>query len=107
MFAITAIWSIIAYVWLYVVLLDQVVEPWEAYLTLGFFFILILMAWIADCLRRKTIAKREEEKFGHQIAADDGQQHKKEKEFPLVSIKSALEFYEKLLPLENGQAPAK
>ena len=54
-FAITTIWSIIAYVWLYVVLLDGFVEEWEAYLTLGFFFLLIIMAYIADCLRRKTI----------------------------------------------------
>lgn len=54
-FAITTTWSIIAYIWLYVVLLDSVVKPWEAYLTLGFFFALIIMAYIADCLRRRTI----------------------------------------------------
>lgn len=54
-FAITTTWSIIAYIWLYIVLLDSIVKPWEAYLTLGFFFALILMAYIADCLRRRTI----------------------------------------------------
>ena len=42
-FAITTCWSIIAYVWLYVVLLDGVVKQWEAYLTLGFFVMLILI----------------------------------------------------------------
>ena len=47
-FAITATSSVWAYLWLYIVLLDQVVEPWEAWLTLAFFFILILMAWRAD-----------------------------------------------------------
>jgi|Transcript_14276 solute carrier family 8 (sodium/calcium exchanger) len=66
-FAITTCWSIIAYVWLYVVLLDGVVKDWEAYLTLGFFFLLILMAYIADCLRRKTIADRETAKYGHEM----------------------------------------
>lgn len=54
-FAVTTIWSIIAYVWLYIVLLDGIVKEWEAYLTLGFFFILIIMAYVADCLRRKTM----------------------------------------------------
>lgn len=63
-FTITTIWSIIAYVWLYVVLLDGIVEEWEAYLTLGMFFLLIIMAYIADCLRRRTISQREDEKYG-------------------------------------------
>ena len=63
-FAITTVWSIIAYIWLYVVLLDGIVEEWEAYTTLGFFFALILMAYIADCLRRKTIQAREDAELG-------------------------------------------
>ena len=66
-FAITTCWSIIAYVWLYVVLLDGIVKDWEAYLTLGFFVLLILMAYTADCLRRKTIEQREAAKYGHHI----------------------------------------
>ena len=64
-FAITTVWSIVAYIWLYVVLLDGIVKEWEAYLTLGFFFALILMAYIADCLRRRTLQGREDSKFGH------------------------------------------
>lgn len=60
-FAITTVWSIIAYVWLYIVLIDGIVDDWEAYLTLGFFFLLIIMAYIADCLRRKTIQQREDQ----------------------------------------------
>lgn len=63
-FTITTIWSIIAYVWLYVVLIDGIVKEWEAYLTLGMFFLLIIMAYIADCLRRRTIAQREDAKYG-------------------------------------------
>ena len=70
-FAITTCWSIIAYVWLYVVLLDGVVKEWEAYLTLGFFFLLIIMAYIADCLRRKTIQEREDAKYGEHAVADE------------------------------------
>lgn len=60
-FAITTVWSIIAYIWLYVVLADSYVDDWEAFLTLGFFFILIIMAYTADCLRRKREEKREAE----------------------------------------------
>jgi len=74
-YAVTTIWSIIAYVWLYVVLLDGVVKEWEAYLTLGFFFLLIFMAYIADCLRRRTIKSREDDKYGHSVvleAVDEG-----------------------------------
>lgn len=57
-FAITTCWSIIAYIWLYVVLLDGIVKPYEAYLTLGFFFVLIIMAFIADKCRQGTLKKR-------------------------------------------------
>ena len=59
-FAVTTIWSIAAYIWLYVVLIDGVVKEWEAYVTLGCFFVLILMAYTADCLRARTIKKRED-----------------------------------------------
>ena len=63
--------AFIAYVWLYVVLLDGIVKEWEAYLTLGFFFLLIIMAYIADCLRRKTIQEREDAKYGEHAVADE------------------------------------
>ena len=97
--------------WLYVVLLDGIVKEWEAYLTLGFFVMLILMAYIADCLRRKTIESREAAKYGHHIQAEEqlppGEAKLKDKEFPLVSTKTAYEFYAKLLPLEQGGLPDK
>ena len=67
-YAVTTVWSIVAYIWLYIVLLDGIVKEWEAYLTLGFFFILIAMAYIADWLRRRTTKSREDKKYGHEEA---------------------------------------
>lgn len=37
-----------AYIWMWIVLLDQLVELWEAVLTLVFFVILIILAYGAD-----------------------------------------------------------
>ena len=54
MFAVTSIASLFAYIWLYLTLKEfdspEVVEMWEAWLTLAFFFILIAMAFGADKL---------------------------------------------------------
>lgn len=51
-FAVTSISSLFAYVWLYLTLMEfnspNVVETWEAWSTLLFFFILIAMAYFAD-----------------------------------------------------------
>jgi len=47
-FAITCTSSIWAYVWMWIVLLDQMVYIWEAVLTLVFFAILIILAYGAD-----------------------------------------------------------
>lgn len=47
-FAITGISSLWAYIWLFIVVGDNAVEPWEAWLTIIFFFILIIMAFAAD-----------------------------------------------------------
>ncbi|XP_060768919.1 sodium/calcium exchanger 2a isoform X3 [Neoarius graeffei] len=50
-FFITASWSIFAYIWLYLILSVMspgIVEVWEALLTLLFFPVCVLMAWIAD-----------------------------------------------------------
>ena len=96
-FAITTVWSIIAYIWLFIVLLDGEVAHWEAYLTLGFFFALILMAYIADCLRRRTIQQREDNKYGH------GQHEKatvgdKQVDLKNVANVELIDFYKVLLP---------
>jgi len=47
-FAITASSSVFAYVWLFIVLYDQIVYPYEAYLTMIFFAILIVVSYAAD-----------------------------------------------------------
>ena len=102
-FAITTVWSIVAYIWLYVVLLDGIVKEWEAYLTLGFFFALILMAYIADCLRRRTLQGREDSKFGHghEVAPEGAV---KKADTSNVRTLDAIQFYNVLLPQEAGQA---
>lgn len=103
-FAITTIWSIIAYIWLYVVLIDGEVKEWEAYLTLGFFFALILMAYIADCCRRKTMKDREDDRYGHEAKDDQGDHKTATGIMPSkVATMSVVSFYNLLLPIEGGQ----
>ena len=46
-------------------LIDYEVEAWEAYLTFGFFWILIIMAVSADMYRRNIIKRKEEERIGN------------------------------------------
>lgn len=101
-FAITTVWSIIAYIWLYIVLLDGIVAEWEAYLTLGFFFALILMAYIADCCRRKTMQEREDKKYGHEGHEAGADAHTSTGIPSRVSTMSAVSFYNTLLPIEGG-----
>ncbi|XP_078134346.1 sodium/calcium exchanger 3 isoform X5 [Sander vitreus] len=50
-FFVTAGWSIFAYIWLYMILAvfsPNVVQVWEGLLTLAFFPICVLLAWVAD-----------------------------------------------------------
>ncbi|XP_026154738.1 sodium/calcium exchanger 3 isoform X1 [Mastacembelus armatus] len=50
-FFVTAGWSIFAYIWLYMILAvfsPNVVQIWEGLLTLAFFPICVLLAWVAD-----------------------------------------------------------
>ncbi|KAM6311468.1 sodium/calcium exchanger 3 isoform 5-T5 [Aegotheles albertisi] len=50
-FFVTAAWSIFAYIWLYMILAvfsPGVVQVWEGLLTLFFFPLCVLLAWIAD-----------------------------------------------------------
>ena len=62
-YSITTTWSVLAYIWLFVVLIDYTVEPWEAYLTFAFFWILLLMAVSADICRRKANKALEDTKL--------------------------------------------
>ncbi|XP_078262387.1 sodium/calcium exchanger 3 isoform X2 [Rhinoraja longicauda] len=50
-FFVTAAWSIFAYIWLYMILAvfsPGVVQVWEGLVTLVFFPVCVLLAWIAD-----------------------------------------------------------
>jgi hypothetical protein len=47
-FAITGISSLWAYIWLFIVVSDNDVQPYEAWLTIIMFFILIVLAFGAD-----------------------------------------------------------
>uniref|UniRef100_A0A8C7M8S1 Solute carrier family 8 member 3 n=1 Tax=Oncorhynchus kisutch TaxID=8019 RepID=A0A8C7M8S1_ONCKI len=50
-FFVTAAWSIFAYIWLYMILAvfsPNVVQIWEGLLTLAFFPICVILAWLAD-----------------------------------------------------------
>ncbi|CAM4550099.1 unnamed protein product [Leuciscus chuanchicus] len=62
-FFITAFWSIFAYIWLYLILAvisPGVVEIWEALVTLCYFPVCVILAWIADrrLLFYKYMSKR-------------------------------------------------
>ena len=61
-FGITAIASVFAYVWLYLclgVMSKDEITPVEAWLTLGFFFILVTMAFIADKINARRMDLKE------------------------------------------------
>ena len=56
-FGVTATSSLFAYIWLYYVLIDQVVEKWEAWVTFIFFFILVALAFAADRYKASKVKK--------------------------------------------------
>ena len=58
-FATTALFSIFAYVWLYLCLMDNVISTLEAWLTLFFFFLLLGIAFGAD--KYNEMKKKREE----------------------------------------------
>lgn len=89
-FAITCTSSLWAYIWLWIVLMDQMVELWEGILTFVFFIILIAMAYFADRITAKATEKKE--------GADDG------KAVPVIEY-SAYEIYKDLLIEQRGNAP--
>jgi len=53
-FSITATFSILAYIWMFIALLDQEVAMYEAWLTLALFFVLIGFAFGADKYKAYT-----------------------------------------------------
>ncbi|XP_047466691.1 sodium/calcium exchanger 3 isoform X1 [Mugil cephalus] len=65
-FFVTAGWSIFAYIWLYIILAvisPNVVQVWEGLVTLAFFPICVLLAWVAD--RRLLFYKFMHKKYRH------------------------------------------
>jgi solute carrier family 8 (sodium/calcium exchanger) len=63
-FAVTCIFSVFSYVWLYVVLVvnsKNEVTTSEAWITFLFFFVLVGLAFIADKINERK-RKREDEK---------------------------------------------
>lgn len=75
---------------MYKVLADEKVETWEGVTTFCFFWVLLIMAYVADCLRSSQTKKQEEEIYGS---------------YDMQSLK-VVDFYEKLIPLEQGKEPA-
>lgn len=69
-FAITTTWSVLAYMWLFYVLIDYEVTTLEAALTFAFFWVLIAMAVGADMYNRKTNEAKLEAKLGLESAAE-------------------------------------
>ena len=57
-FSITSFFSVWAYVWLFIVLRDQNVEIWEAWVTLGSFLFLVIICYLADRYKAAQEAKK-------------------------------------------------
>ena len=88
-FSITAFFSIFAYVWLFIVLYDQKVELWEAWITFIFFFVLIIFAYCADI---KGSGGDDEEPLNDM---EDG--------IPVVEF-TPMEIYKQLVAEKKGEA---
>lgn len=95
-FAITATWSVVAYCWLYWVLKDQQVEMWEAITTFAFFWVLLIMAFVADKINQKKMKSRIDGKFG----LKEGQAGTE-----AVTPYKYVDFYKTLIPHEQGAEP--
>ncbi|KAM4590495.1 sodium/calcium exchanger 2b isoform 1-T1 [Fundulus diaphanus] len=97
-FFITAFWSIFAYIWLFLILSvisPSVVEVWEALVTLLFFPVCVLLAWIAD--RRLLFYKY----MGKRYRADKRHGIVVETEGDLTPTKGGMEM------IMDGKLPAR
>ncbi|XP_013889572.1 sodium/calcium exchanger 2b [Austrofundulus limnaeus] len=104
-FFITAFWSIFAYIWLYLILSiisPGVVEVWEALVTLLFFPVCVILAWVAD--RRLLFYKY----MGKRYRADKRHGIVVETEGDLTPSKSGMELMidGKLLTRGGAMVPA-
>jgi len=99
-FACTTTFSVLAYVWLYVSLLDGYVSPFEAWLTFALFFIMIGIAYVLDKMGQRR-GKEAAEKLALQLPGavnlaniGDGKH--------AVTNYTPLEFFNTLIPVESG-----
>ena len=53
-FTITCFFGLFAYVWLFICVRDNAIEPWEAWATFSMFFVLIILAFTADKIHNST-----------------------------------------------------
>lgn len=56
-FTLSSAASIWAYLWLWIVLMDQNVEVWEAWVTFGSFWVLVIACYTADRIKARSDAK--------------------------------------------------
>ena len=96
-FSITCFFAVFAYLWIFWCLRDYEVDPTEAYITLGLFFALIIVATAVDKINAARRKKKMNEKFG------DAPSDKSLKEPKSTTKYTPLEFYQLLLPLEMGR----
>ncbi len=102
-FATTTIFSIFAYIWLYVSLLDGEVDPFEAWLTFGLFFIMIALAFIMDKIGQRR-ARLEQQKIALERPGAAAALNMEEAPVAAVTVTNytPLEFYNALIPVESG-----
>ena len=89
-FTITVISSIFAYIWLYLCVAGPIITMVEAWLTLSFFFIMLILAYTADKLKERSDRKKLKD---NDLGKDDS---------PAVSSYKPIEYYTHLLPEEMG-----
>ena len=83
-FGVTGSFSIIAYVWLWIALLDMQIELWEAIVTFALFPVLVIIAYTADACN---------------ASEDDGA----DVNIPAIALKYGVtDFYEMLLAEQTG-----
>jgi solute carrier family 8 (sodium/calcium exchanger) len=94
-FTLSSAASIWAYLWLWIVLMDQNVEVWEAWVTFGSFLVLVVACYAADRLKAASDAKKDSLN-----EAKDGPTHEIY-EYP------ALEIFKTLINEKQGLGPGK
>ena len=90
-FSVTATCSVFAYAWMFICLADQNVQVWEAWVTFGFFFVFIGMAFAADRLKAASEKKKE--------LMEGTDNELKQADF------TAIELYRELIRDKQGEKP--